>query len=138
MIWEKSCGAVVYSTDQGRRLYLIEHMVGGHYAMCKGHVEDGETEAETAIREIREETGLLVRLDTSFRETVQFSPAAGHMKDVIYFIGRCETRETVNQVEEVRDIQWLPYEQAMQRLTYDNDREVLRRAEKWLEVHGNG
>ena len=132
MILEKSCGAVVYTLDQGIRLYLIEHMVGGHYAMCKGHVEPGETEAETAAREIREETGLRVRLDTSFRETVSYSPADGHMKEVIYFIGTCDTRETVNQIEEVRDICWLPFEAALRRLTFDNDREVLKKAEAWL------
>lgn len=132
MILEKSCGAVVYTLDQGIRLYLIEHMVGGHYAMCKGHVEPGETEAETAAREIREETGLRVRLDTSFRETVSYSPADGHMKEVIYFIGTCDTRETVNQIEEVRDICWLPFEAALRRLTFDNDREVLKKAEGWL------
>ena len=132
MILEKSCGAVVYTLDQGIRLYLIEHMVGGHYAMCKGHVEPGETEAETAAREIREETGLRVRLDTSFRETVSYSPADGHMKEVVYFIGTCDTRETVSQIEEVRDICWLPFEAALRRLTFDNDREVLRKAEAWL------
>ena len=132
MILEKSCGAVVYTLDQGIRLYIIEHMVGGHYAMCKGHVEPGETEAETAAREIREETGLRVRLDTSFRETVSYSPADGHMKEVIYFIGTCDTRETFNQIEEVRDICWLPFEAALRRLTFDNDREVLKKAEGWL------
>ena len=133
MIQEKSCVAVIYSMDQGQRLYLIEHMIGGHYAMCKGHVENDESEEETAIREIREETGLRVRLNTSFRETVSYSPADGHMKDVVYFIGTCDTRETVNQIEEVRDICWLPYEEALQKLTFENDREVLRKAEKWLK-----
>ncbi len=132
MILEKSCGAVVYSVDQGSRLYLIEHMVGGHFAMCKGHMEAGETEAETAMREIREETGLRVRLDTSFRETVTYSPADGHMKDVVYFIGACDTLDTVNQIEEVCDICWLPYESALKKLTFENDREVLKKAEMWL------
>ena len=44
MKYEKSCGAVVYKEDQGRRLYLIEHMALGHIPLPKGHVEEGETE----------------------------------------------------------------------------------------------
>ena len=51
----------------------------------KGHMEPGETEEETAKREIREETGLLVRLDPGFRRSVRYSPKPGVDKDVIYF-----------------------------------------------------
>ena len=74
MIREKSAGAVVYFPD-GENIYiLIEKMKQGHYSFPKGHMEGVETEAETAIREIREETGLEVVLDTGFRKTVEYSP----------------------------------------------------------------
>ena len=132
MILEKSCGAVVYCEAEEGRLYLLEHMVGGHYAMCKGHVEGNETESETAIREIREETGITVTLDTGFRETVTYSPRPGHMKDVIYFIGRADSMDTVNQPEEVQGICWLPYGEAMKRITFGTDKAILEKAEKYL------
>ena len=64
---EKSCGAAVYKYENGKRLYLLEHMVQGHISLPKGHVEQNETETETAEREIREETNLTVKLDTNFR-----------------------------------------------------------------------
>ena len=68
MKMEKSCGAIVArQTDTGREILLIRHVNGGHWAFPKGHVEENETEEQTALREILEETGLSVTLDTGFR-----------------------------------------------------------------------
>lgn len=70
MRYEKSCGAVVYTFHQGYPFYLLEYMQKGHVSIPKGHVEENETEEETAVREIREETGLEVKLDTVFRHEI--------------------------------------------------------------------
>ena len=59
MSYEKSCGAVVFRKYHGNiELLLIKHVVGGHWSFPKGHVEAGESERQTALREVREETGL--------------------------------------------------------------------------------
>ena len=56
---EISCGAVIArQTENGREILLIRHVNGGHWAFPKGHMEGNETESETALREIREETGI--------------------------------------------------------------------------------
>ena len=71
MIREKSCGALVYRKKQDRlELLLIRHKNGGHWSFPKGHVETGETEPQTALREIKEETGLDVGLCEGFRQSV--------------------------------------------------------------------
>ncbi len=132
MIYEKSCGAVVYAVTSHRRLYLVEEMRGGHFALCKGHVEGQETEVETAKREILEETGLTVDPDTRFRKRIQYSPYVGCKKEVIYFVAKAETTHTVVQPEEVKSICWLPFPEALKRLTYPNDREVLQKADRYL------
>lgn len=129
---EKSCGAVVWFAQNKERLYLIEQMRGGHFAMPKGHVEPGESEAETAEREIWEETGLRVRADTGFRRTDSYSPYPGCRKEVVYFVARADTKATTVQPEEVRAIVWLPVREALKRLTYESDREILRAADAWL------
>ena len=75
---EKSCGAIVYrQRDSWVEVLLIRHKNGGHWAFPKGHVEKQETEEETALREIREETGLTVKLNTAFRHMVTYSPKPG-------------------------------------------------------------
>lgn len=83
MIKEKSCGAVVYTTKNGEIEYLLVQMMGGHYSFPKGHVESGESEEQTALREIKEETDLDVSLDTAFRQSVVYSPYVGCEKEVV-------------------------------------------------------
>ena len=133
---EKSCGAVVYQYAEGKPLFLIEHMALGHTSIPKGHVENGETEEETATREIREETNLEVELDSRFRHTVSYSPAPGIQKEVVFFIARAVSENLVNQECEVSGLEWLPYEKACAAVTYDTDKEVLSEARRYLEAQG--
>ena len=133
VIREKSCGAVIFCTENGRTRYLIEHMRQGHYALCKGHMEAGETERETAEREILEETGLNVQVDTAFRETLEYSPYHGCIKEVVYFIARAGDTDTVPQPEEVGEIVWAEAEEAQRLLTFDNDRGIFQNAVRFIE-----
>ena len=131
---EKSCGAVIYYQHDDVRVYLlIQHVNGGHWAFAKGHVENEETEVETALREIKEETQLEVILDANFRSEVTYSPKPGVVKDVIYFIAESKSLNVMNQQEEVTQIMWLPLEEALQRLTYESDRQVLTDASAYLD-----
>ncbi|CCX38941.1 putative uncharacterized protein [Clostridium sp. CAG:1013] len=124
---EKSCGAVVYRKgDSGLEILLIKHKNGGHWAFPKGHVEKKETETETALREIREETGLKVKLDTGFREMVTYSPKPNVMKDVIYFAAKAKEDDARPQPEEVLEICWKEPEEALELVTYATDREILQ------------
>ena len=137
MRYEKSCGAVVFRNESGEREYLLEHMVQGHYAHCKGHVEKGETEKETAVREIREETGLSVRFLDGFREMTEYSPGEGVYKEVVYFLAEKVNGEEKAQLSEVSGLLWASYEEARELLTYPNDRELLDKAEAFLEKQCN-
>ena len=135
MLYEKSCGAVIYVENDGRRLYLIELMQKGHSSICKGHVEDGETEHQTAAREIQEETGLTVKFLDGFRETIEYSPYDGCMKTVVFFLAKADHTDVTAQEEEVREISWLPFEEAFSALTYESDKETLRKADHFLDHH---
>ena len=128
MIHEKSCGAAIYARRDGERLWLIEHMRKGHTSLCKGHVEAGETEHDTARREIREETGLAVAFRDGFRERIQYSPYEGCVKEVIFFLAEASAMDTVPQPEEVASIQWLPLDEALAALTYQDDKRILSAA----------
>jgi len=133
MTKEKSCGAVVYKRTDGEPLFLIERMALGHVSLPKGHVEGNETEEETALREIREETNLEVRLDTRFRHVIGYSPAPGIWKDVVFFIAEAATDRLINQESEVSGLEWLPFREAVEAMTYDTDKETLTRAKSYLE-----
>lgn len=129
---EKSCGAVVYKIEDGKRLYLIEKMQLGHYSIPKGHVEGSESEVETATREIKEETNLEVIIDTNFRKTTTYSPSKDVIKDVVFFVSRVIGGIPHNQEIEVNKILFLPFAEAYDILTFASDKEVLEAAEIYL------
>ena len=135
---EKSCGAVIFREDEnGRRFYLILTSVKGHVTLCKGHVEKRETERETAVREIREETGLAVEFIDGFREVITYAPRPGHSKDVVFFLARAAEGRIVCQPEEVADARFLPFDAARSKLTHRSDRETLEAAEAFLAEAGH-
>ena len=85
---EKSCGALVYRVRQNAvELLLLKHRFGGHWSFPTGHVESGETECETALREVKEETGLTIDLQEGFRQCVEYYPKPNVKKQVVYFLG---------------------------------------------------
>ena len=129
MSYEKSCGAVVFRKYHGNiELLLIKHVVGGHWSFPKGHVEAGETEEQTALREIKEETGIDVELITTFREVVSYSPKRDTTKDVIYFLGKAKNFQYTPQEEEIAQIKWVEINLAHSFLTYDNDKQLVNKA----------
>ncbi len=130
---EKSCGAVIFREENTQRDYLILTSTLGHTTLCKGHVEGEETEHETAVREIREETGLAVDFVDGFREVITYSPKPGVAKDVVFFLARLRDGEPVCQPEEVAAIRFLPLDEALAALTHDSDRDTLGKAHAFLE-----
>ena len=130
---EKSCGAVIFRGENTGRNYLILTSTLGHTTLCKGHVEGNETEHETAVREIMEETGLTVDFVDGFREVIAYSPRPGRMKDVVFFLAQASGGEPVCQPEEVEAIRFLPFGEALAALTHGSDRDTLQKAHAFLE-----
>lgn len=124
---EKSCGAILCQ-DSGEvpQVLLIRHKNGGHWGFPKGHVEGQETEEETALREIREETGLRAQLDKGFRRVVTYSPKPQVMKDVVYFAARPVGGQLKRQEAEVEELCWTTLGGALEQITFETDRDVLR------------
>ena len=134
MNYEKSCGAVVYRKHHGNtEILLIKHIKSGCWSFPKGHMEAAESEAETAIREIKEETNIdIVIDDPAFRETVSFNPRRDTRKEVVYFLARAISFNCIKQEEEIADIRWVQIGQAASKLAYDNDKLIVNRARRFL------
>lgn len=130
---EKSCGAVIFREDMTERYYLILTSTQGHTTLCKGHVEGKETEHETAVREILEETGLTVGFVDGFREVIAYSPRPGVTKDVVFFLAQAGGGEVACQPEEVAEARFLPPAGALELLTHASDRDILQKAHAFLE-----
>lgn len=131
---EKSCGAVIYKIENNEIKYLILHMRLGHLSSCKGHVEKNETEEETAYREINEETGLEVKIDTGFKKIITYSPKENTIKDVIFFIAEVLSKNDPidKHDDEVFSFEWLSFLNAYEALTYQSDKDTLNEANIYI------
>ena len=132
---EKSCGAVIFKREQGQILYLtVEYKIEpGYWGLVKGHVEAGETELETARREIYEEVGLSnLTFLAGFRVEIVYSPRPGVTKLVVFFLAEAHEDRVEYHFGEHVDHRWLPYEAVMAQLTYDTDRSVVAQADEFL------
>lgn len=130
---EKSCGAIILRKECEQLQTLLVKHNAGHWAFAKGHVEGQETEEQTALREIKEETNLEVKLDTNFRTTVRYSPMEDVEKEVVYFLAyKTEGKETP-QLEEISEMKWLSVDEAMDTVTYERDREILQKVKNYLK-----
>jgi bis(5'-nucleosidyl)-tetraphosphatase len=133
MKFEKSCGAVVFRKEGSELLFLvIRHKNGGHWGFPKGHVEEEETEHETALREIQEETGLKVTLLEGFRSGMKYSPLPNVTKEVIFFVGKAEESDFKIQLSEVLECHWADYGDACKLLTHENSKKMLEEVLEFL------
>ena len=124
---EKSCGVVVFDNN---KVLLVLHN-NGHWGMPKGHVEENETEEETAIREVLEETNVNTKIIPGFRKVITYSPRENTMKDVVYFIGEPTNTDTKPQEVEVSESKFINVEEAKDLITYKEDKSVFEDAVKF-------
>jgi 8-oxo-dGTP pyrophosphatase MutT (NUDIX family) len=137
---EKSCGAVVYRLEEGKRQYLVLHYEEKHWDFPKGHVEEGESEEQTARREIEEETGISqIEFEQGFREKMSYSfkrDGKDVPKEVVFFIAETKQKQVKLSHEHIGFV-WLPYESAKKKLTYAGAKEMLQGAEEKLASLSN-
>ncbi len=136
---EKSCGALVLRRDEeDGKLYIlmIRHRLGGHRSFPKGHMERGETEHMTAVREVYEETAVQIRIRSDFRQTVHYHPLPGVSKEVVYFLTETQQKEIKPRAGEIAQVEWVPVERAEASLSHENDKTVFRAAMKKMETQG--
>ena len=135
-MFEKSCGAIVYTVEDGVIKYLLVEEMSGAHSFPKGHMEEGETEIETALREIKEETNLEVELDTEFRTSEQYtlSEKPGVTKQVVYFLAKYKgSSPCITRPDEVKALKSLKLEDAISIIEYDTKKEMLKKADSYLK-----
>ena len=130
--FEKTGGAVMFTERDGERKFLLIKNESGHIGFPKGHVEFGESETDTAAREVKEETGLDFEQYGDFREEYTYSTKENCIKTGVFFIGHYEYREPEIQEEEILDDWLLPYGKALIKLNFTEDRDLLKKAEKYI------
>jgi len=132
--FEKSCGAVVYRKRSGNIEYLlIKNKKGNNWGFPKGHIEFGENEIQTAVREVREEIGINIVPVDGFRVISEYHPHGDVSKRVILFLAEMTEEEIHIQDSEIDRYIWADYALAQNTFKFNNDRYVLSKARDWIK-----
>jgi bis(5'-nucleosidyl)-tetraphosphatase len=133
---EISAGAVLHVMDKNFEInYLILNYSYGHWDLPKGNIESGETEIETIKREVMEETGIIdITLIEGFRQQISYKYRKKSKlinKTVIYYLAETKSNKVVLSFEHV-NFAWLNFKDAMDKLSFDNSKRVLKNAKEFL------
>ncbi|MBR1779029.1 MAG: NUDIX domain-containing protein [Clostridia bacterium] len=132
-LYEKSCGAIIYEIRGNTRYFLlVKNKLAKNWGFPKGHIEIGETEEQTAKREIKEETNLDVTILKGFRKKSFYKPYGKIKKKVVIFLAKSSGNKVKVQNNEIACYKWLRANDALNTLKYSNDIEIFKSALNWL------
>ena len=123
---EKACGCIIAENEK----ILLIRQISGMWGFPKGHVEDGETEEQTAIREVKEETNIDVKIDNTKRYVMHYNTDKNKYKEVVLFVGKKVGGYLRMQPEEIIEAGWFDYKDTMKILSYENTRELFKQVLK--------
>lgn len=129
---EISCGCVVFDKETHSKVLIVFEKGRNFWGFPKGHIEEGETEIETALREVKEEVNLDVKiLDEKYRYVVNYIIEDKQIdKTSVFYIAEPvdDGMNLNNQEAEIEDSKWVTVEDAFNILTFENTKEVLEKA----------
>ena len=131
---EVSAGIILFNDNKSRQFLLLNYP-SRHWDFVKGKMENGETTHETALRETKEETGITdVEFLDDFEEEIEYYFHAENQdihKKVIFFLGKTKTLDIILSHEHL-DFIWLNYDNALNKITYNNAKNLLRKSKEFL------
>ena len=121
---EKSCGCIII---KDKKVLLVFEKNRSFWGFPKGHMEDGETEIETALREVKEEVGLDVEIDKKKRYTLNYVIGNEIDKTTVLYIAKAKNEKIIMQESEIENTKWCSFEEALNTLTFDDWKEMFKK-----------
>ena len=126
---EYSAGAILYTVKDNEIYYLLIKDFNGNWGFPKGHLENGETNVDAALREIKEEVGIDAVINTDFHAELIYPLPNGNTKHSLYYIGKYENQIPEKQLEEIDIIELMKYEDAVNTINRENMRQAFIEAD---------
>ncbi len=120
---EISCGCIIIKNN---KILLVYEKRRNFWGLPKGHVEQGESEEETALREVREEVGLDVEIDKTKRYTLNYIINNEIDKTSVFYIAKPKNEDIKIQESEIGNIKWCSFEEAVELLTFEDWKQMLK------------
>lgn len=138
---EKSAGAIVFRQEKKENYYLLLHYPSSskakkdYWDLPKGHIERGEEEIETVKREVEEETGLKeIEFVNGFKEQIRYFfkfEGKNILKFVVFYLAQTDKKDIKISGEHL-GYEWLSFDKAIEKLTFKNAKEVLKKADDFI------
>ena len=139
---ERSAGAVIFRRENNKIYYLLLHYPSNakapkeYWDLPKGHIEKGEKIEDTVRREVKEETGIEdIKFIEGFKEWIKYFfkfKGKNIFKIVTFFLAETKTKTVKVSFEHI-GFKWLPYEEAIEKLTFKNAKDILKKANDYLK-----
>lgn len=126
---ETSCGCII---TKNNKVLLVYEKRGNFWGFPKGHMEEGETEIETALREVKEEVGIDVKINPEKRYPINYIIGNEIDKTTVLYLATPITEDVVMQEAEIENFKWCSYEEALETLKFDNLKELFKEVMKEL------
>ncbi len=131
---EKSAGAVIFRISNSKNIeFLFLKHREGHWEFPKGHLDGDESWMQACIREIKEETGLLIQPLSKPNWSVEYRLKNGNQKKVKYFLAQVPSNAQVIISKEHNGFKWFNFDEAMQELTYENHKHILNKVYNYIK-----
>ena len=128
-IFEFSAGGVVLANGQALLIRTRDLRGRPVWTFPKGKLGEKETSPQAALREVEEETGWRCRIEAELpRSQYWFQRAGQRVKKTVRWFRMAAVEQVGRHDEEVDEVAWVPVQDAMVRLSYASDQELLRRA----------
>lgn len=130
-ITERSAGIVLFRNEGNKKLFLLLHYPSGHWDFVKGRIEKNEQQREAALRESKEETGIVdIEFIDGFEEKIQYTYQYGGKrvrKEVVFFLAKTKTKDIILSDEHLDHV-WLEFDDAFSKTTYQNAKDLLSKS----------
>ena len=128
----KKSGAIILSSENRKNIALLYRGRRNDWSFPKGHVDPGENDTQTMMREIEEETGLAVNIIKELPDHFYISPREGKISTKMFLVESKDDSKLKLEFEE-DDIKFIPYTEVIKKLSYDNLKEYFASVIKIVE-----
>lgn len=134
---EYSCGAVLYTVDEGVRKYVLIMEPNGAYGFPKGHKRRTEDDIDCALREIKEETGIDATILPNFKRTIKYNVFGKSLKEVTYFVATYNNQDLNPQDKNILEAKKYDLDTALSLLKFAQVKDILVEIDYMLSLKDN-